>query len=79
MQLRGRRRNTAAAVAVIGTLLGGAVSSAPPGIFAAPTAPDRPAPGANPGATPVSAAAGPMLDPGADIARAAAEGPAVWP
>ncbi|WP_314244691.1 beta-N-acetylglucosaminidase domain-containing protein [Streptomyces kutzneri] len=79
MQLRGRRRNTAAAVAVIGTLLGGAVSSAPPGTFAAPTAPDRPAPGAGPGATPVSAAAGPVLDPGADTPRAASEGPAVWP
>ncbi|MFD9412535.1 beta-N-acetylglucosaminidase domain-containing protein [Streptomyces sp. NPDC059989] len=75
MQLRGRKRATAAAVAVIGTLLGGAVAAAPPGAFAAPsapTAPDGPAQDPAPGTVPVS-------DPGADTPRTAAEGPAVWP
>ncbi|MFD8891068.1 beta-N-acetylglucosaminidase domain-containing protein [Streptomyces sp. NPDC059566] len=75
MQLRGRRRNTAVAAAVIGTLLGGAVASAPPGSLAAPSAPT------GPGRVPASGIAlgGPALDPGADTPRAATEGPAVWP
>ncbi|MEU9160160.1 beta-N-acetylglucosaminidase domain-containing protein [Streptomyces sp. NPDC048424] len=85
MQLRGRKRSTAAAIAVIGSLLGGAVAAAPPGTLTAPSAPDSPplAPGGG-GATAGSAvgangAAGPVLDPGADTPRTAADGPAVWP
>lgn len=74
MQLRGRKRATAAAVAVIGSLLGGAVAAAPPGVLAAPSAPAGPA-----GEPAPAGAPGPVLDPGADIPRAAAEGPAVWP
>ncbi|MFJ3832372.1 beta-N-acetylglucosaminidase domain-containing protein [Streptomyces sp. NPDC090046] len=88
MQLRGRRRTTAAAVAVIGSLLGGAVSAGPPAALAGPSAPDgparTPAPGSAPGSapnttTPAGTAAGAPLDPGADTPRAASEGPAVWP
>ncbi|MCZ4084233.1 glycoside hydrolase family 20 zincin-like fold domain-containing protein, partial [Streptomyces antarcticus] len=92
MQLRGRKRATAAAVAVIGTLLGGAVADAPPGAFAvagAPVGPARePAPAAGRGAAaaPAGAAApvavadpAAVADPGAEPVRAAAEGPAVWP
>ncbi|WP_405709349.1 beta-N-acetylglucosaminidase domain-containing protein [Streptomyces xanthophaeus] len=77
MQLRGRQRTTAAAVAVIGSLLGGAVAAAPPGALAAPSAPAGTAGAATDpaGAT----AAGPLLDPGADTPRSPAEGPAVWP
>ncbi|MEU9373026.1 beta-N-acetylglucosaminidase domain-containing protein [Streptomyces sp. NPDC048255] len=74
MQLRGRKRTTAAAVAVIGSLLGGAVAAAPPGALAAPSVPAGPAPDQAP-----ATAAGPLLDPGADTPRSAAEGPAVWP
>ncbi|MFI1281459.1 beta-N-acetylglucosaminidase domain-containing protein [Streptomyces sp. NPDC020858] len=87
MQLRGRKRSTAAAVAVIGSLLGGAVSAAPPGTLAAPSAPDAPtrapagggavATGAN--AAGANGTVGPVLDPGADTPRTAADGPAVWP
>ncbi|MFG2994019.1 beta-N-acetylglucosaminidase domain-containing protein [Streptomyces sp. NPDC048257] len=80
MQLRGRRRTTAAAVAVIGSLLGGAVSAAPPGALTAPSAPDGPVRTPPPGAAaPGAVLAGPVLDPGADTPRAASEGPAVWP
>ncbi|MBZ9595916.1 beta-N-acetylglucosaminidase domain-containing protein [Streptomyces erythrochromogenes] len=82
MQLRGRKRSTAAAIAVIGSLLGGAVASAPLGFLASPSLPDGPstAPGAA-GASGVGAngAVGPVLDPGADTPRSASEGPAVWP
>ncbi|THA77236.1 beta-N-acetylglucosaminidase domain-containing protein [Streptomyces sp. A0592] len=85
MQLRGRKRSTAAAIAVIGSLLGGAVASAPLGFLASPSLPDGPttAPGAAgaAGAAGVGAngTVGPVLDPGADTPRSAAEGPAVWP
>ncbi|MFD7263850.1 beta-N-acetylglucosaminidase domain-containing protein [Streptomyces sp. NPDC059874] len=78
MQLRGRKRTTAAAVAVIGSLLGGAVSSSPAGTFAiasGPTGPDR-EPNAVAGA---GASAELVLDPAANPARGATEGPAVWP
>ncbi|MFD3720481.1 beta-N-acetylglucosaminidase domain-containing protein [Streptomyces sp. NPDC058674] len=93
MQLRGRKRATAAAVAVIGTLLGGAVASAPPGVFTTPSAPDR-QPGAGAGAASgavsgaaagsapaaaFAAAPAPLSDPGAEPRRTPAEGPAVWP
>ncbi|MGW0751087.1 beta-N-acetylglucosaminidase domain-containing protein [Streptomyces sp. NPDC002587] len=82
MQLRGSKRATAA-VAVLGTLLGGAVSAAPPGALSAPSAPGVPSvPGGSGGAAREAAAAGapgPLLDPGADTPRTAAEGPAVWP
>ncbi|MGW0390814.1 beta-N-acetylglucosaminidase domain-containing protein [Streptomyces sp. NPDC003042] len=71
VQLRGRKRATAAAVAVIGTLLGGAVASGPPGAVAAPSAPAPTAP--------EGPAAVPVLDPGSDAPRSAAQGPAVWP
>lgn len=78
MQLRGRKRTTAAAMAVIGALLGGAVSSAPTGTLAigsAPAGPDRePGPVAGAGAS-----AELVLDPAANPSRTAAEGPAVWP
>lgn len=74
MQLRGRKRATAAAVAVIGTLLGGAVADAPPWVSAAPSAPVGPAREPAPGAAP-----GPAADPGAEPVRSATEGPAVWP
>ncbi|MET9883675.1 beta-N-acetylglucosaminidase domain-containing protein [Streptomyces sp. NPDC006430] len=82
MQLRGRKRTTAAAVAVIGTLLGGGMYVGPPGAFAAPSAPTLPVPdpAAGPGSDPAAgAAAGPVLDPGSVAPRTAAEGPAVWP
>ncbi|MFF4431976.1 beta-N-acetylglucosaminidase domain-containing protein [Streptomyces sp. NPDC001513] len=86
MQLRGRKRSTAAAIAVIGSLLGGAVAAGPPGTLTAPSAPDSPplaaggggasAAGASAGA---NGAVGPVLDPGADTPRTAVDGPAVWP
>ncbi|MFG2979907.1 beta-N-acetylglucosaminidase domain-containing protein [Streptomyces sp. NPDC048258] len=80
MQLRGRKRTTAAAVAVLGTLLGGAVASAPPGFLAAPSGPSGPSATGGPAKDPAPVAApGPVLDPGADTPRTAAEGPAVWP
>ncbi|MBT2482556.1 beta-N-acetylglucosaminidase domain-containing protein [Streptomyces sp. ISL-94] len=79
MQLRGRKRATAAAVAVIGTLLGGAVAAAPPGAFAAPSAPAAPGGPAQDPAPGTGPAPGPVPDPGADTPRTAAEGPAVWP
>ncbi|MFF9980814.1 beta-N-acetylglucosaminidase domain-containing protein [Streptomyces erythrochromogenes] len=85
MQLRGRKRSTAAAIAVIGSLLGGAVASAPLGFLASPSLPDGPtaAPGtagaAGAGGVGANGAVGPVLDPGADTPRSAAEGPAVWP
>lgn len=74
MQLTGRKRATAAAVAVIGTLLGGAVAATAPRAYAAPAGPVREPVPAAPGAP-----AEPVLDPGTDTARTAAEGPAVWP
>ncbi|MGW7450691.1 beta-N-acetylglucosaminidase domain-containing protein [Streptomyces sp. NPDC054787] len=74
MQLRGRKRTTAAAVAVIGSLLGGAVASAPPGVLATPSSPLEPV--REPASGDVLL---PALDPGADTPRTAAEGPAVWP
>ncbi|OKK19564.1 hyaluronidase [Streptomyces sp. CB00455] len=77
MQLRGRKRAAVAAVAVIGALWGGAVASAPPGSPGVASAPVV-AGGAAGGAAP-AVAAGAVLDPGADIPRTAAEGPAVWP
>ncbi|MFD4245555.1 beta-N-acetylglucosaminidase domain-containing protein [Streptomyces sp. NPDC058525] len=77
MQLRGRKRATAAAVAVIGSLLGGAVAAAPRGAFAVPSVPAAPG---TPATDPASGAAGgPALDPRADTPRGPAEGPAVWP
>lgn len=86
MGFRGRKRATAAAVAVIGTLLGGSVAATPAGALAAPAAPGTP--GA-PGTRGAPAAPAPLLDPvpvpaptlgpGADPARAATDGPAVWP
>ncbi|MCX5198245.1 beta-N-acetylglucosaminidase domain-containing protein [Streptomyces sp. NBC_00249] len=85
MQLRGRKRSTAAAVAVIGSLLGGAVASAPTALVAAPGTPTgpaktRPDAGSGSAAVPASAGApGAPLDPGSDPPRAASEGPAVWP
>ncbi|MEV7522488.1 beta-N-acetylglucosaminidase domain-containing protein [Streptomyces sp. NPDC091371] len=78
MQLRGRKRATAAAVAVVGALLGGAVASAPIGVMGIGSAPDRtdrePGPVAGAGAS-----AELVLDPAANPSRTAAEGPAVWP
>ncbi|MEU8773910.1 beta-N-acetylglucosaminidase domain-containing protein [Streptomyces sp. NPDC048606] len=89
MQLRGRKRSAAAAVAVLGTLWGGSVASAPLGFLAAsgtPTGPGAGGPAAAPGAAstggavPAGATApGPPLDPGSDPPRTASEGPAVWP
>ncbi|MEV7583115.1 beta-N-acetylglucosaminidase domain-containing protein [Streptomyces erythrochromogenes] len=85
MQLRGRKRSTAAAIAVIGSLLGGAVASAPLGFLASPSLPDGTtgAPGtsgaAGAGGVGANGTVGPVLDPGADTPRSAAEGPAVWP
>ncbi|WUD81371.1 beta-N-acetylglucosaminidase domain-containing protein [Streptomyces sp. NBC_00503] len=87
MQLRGNKRATAAAVAVIGTLLGGSVAVGPPGAFAAPSTPSPAldpsavsiaAPGSAPALDPVPAPV-PVLEPGADPGRVAAEGPSVWP
>ncbi|MFF4008195.1 beta-N-acetylglucosaminidase domain-containing protein [Streptomyces sp. NPDC001717] len=78
MQLRGRKRTAAAAVAVIGSLLGGAVGSAPVGMFAivsGPSGADR-EPAAVAGA---GASAELVLDPAANPPRTATEGPAVWP
>ncbi|MFE0011821.1 ATPase, partial [Streptomyces erythrochromogenes] len=76
MQLRGRKRSTAAAMAVIGSLLGGAVASAPPGFLAGPSAPDGPT--AAPGTAGAGggagggglAAPGPPRVPGAATPRA---------
>ncbi|MEU3775101.1 beta-N-acetylglucosaminidase domain-containing protein [Streptomyces sp. NPDC032472] len=83
MQLRGRKLATAAAAAVIGTLLSGSsVVSGPPGAFAGASAPDPaggPGPAAAGAAGAAGAAAAPLLDPGAVAPRTAAEGPAVWP
>ncbi|MGR4879008.1 beta-N-acetylglucosaminidase domain-containing protein [Streptomyces sp. LARHCF249] len=76
MQLRGRKRATAAAVAVIGSLLGGAVAAAPRGVSAAPFVPAAPG---TPAVDPAFGAAGPVLDPRADAVRSPAEGPVVWP
>lgn len=77
MQLRGRKRATAAAIAVIGSLLGGAVAAAPRGAAAAPYAPAAPG---NPATDPsYGAADGPVLDPRTVAVRTPAEGPAVWP
>lgn len=76
MQLRGRKRSAAAAVAVIGSLLGGAVAAAPRGASAAPSVPAAPGTRAM---DPASGAAGPVLDPRAEAVRTPAEGPAVWP
>ncbi|MET8752159.1 beta-N-acetylglucosaminidase domain-containing protein [Streptomyces sp. NPDC004667] len=78
MQLRGRKRSTAAAVAVMGSLLGGAVAATPQGITATPKTSGTPRPDG--GAAAASAAVPvPLLDPGSDPPRTAAEGPAVWP
>ncbi|WTQ59793.1 beta-N-acetylglucosaminidase domain-containing protein [Streptomyces sp. NBC_00158] len=78
MQLRGRKRTTAAAVAVIGSLLGGAVASAPPRIGAAPGSSGSSRPDS--GSAPVyTSGLGAVIDPGSDVPRAASEGPAVWP
>ncbi|MFF3426636.1 beta-N-acetylglucosaminidase domain-containing protein [Streptomyces sp. NPDC002602] len=90
MQLRGKKRATAAAIAVMGTLLGGATASGPLVMSASPSAPDTPDPPASkPGAGTASAngaapassgvSPGPVLDPGTDAPRTAADGPAVWP
>ncbi|WP_405830145.1 beta-N-acetylglucosaminidase domain-containing protein [Streptomyces sp. NBC_00105] len=81
MQLRGRKRSTAAAIAVIGSLLGGAVAAAPPGTLTAPSVPDVPtrAPGGGAAAPAANGTVGPVLDPGADTPRTATDGPAVWP
>ncbi|MEV6728762.1 beta-N-acetylglucosaminidase domain-containing protein [Streptomyces sp. NPDC051364] len=90
MQLRGRKRATAAAVAVIGTLLGGGVFAGPPAAFAAPSAPALPGP--DPAAGPAAGtaaghangpAAGPATGsaaaPGSDPATGLAPGPAFDP
>lgn len=77
MQLRGKKRATAAAIAVMGTLLGGATASGPQVMSASPSAPDTPdtppsTPGAGTaaanGAAPASSGVspGPVLDPGSD-------------
>lgn len=92
MQLRGSKRATAAAVAVIGTLLGGSVVVGPPGAFAAPASPSAPAPELGPGLGPAldpapspspvppsAAGTAPAAGPGADPARSAGAEPAVWP
>lgn len=78
MQLRGRKRSTAAAVAVIGSLLGGAVAATPQGITSTPKTSGTPRPdgGSAAASAPVPL---PLLDPGSDPVRTAAEGPAVWP
>ncbi|MGW1774282.1 beta-N-acetylglucosaminidase domain-containing protein [Streptomyces sp. NPDC002104] len=89
-----RATATAAAVAVIGALLSGSAVVGSPTAFTAPTAPDSPT-AADPGAAPASSASSaapaalrepapvpasaPVLDPGADPARTADGGPAVWP
>uniref|UniRef100_A0AAU2JMG5 Beta-N-acetylglucosaminidase domain-containing protein n=1 Tax=Streptomyces sp. NBC_00049 TaxID=2903617 RepID=A0AAU2JMG5_9ACTN len=75
MQLRGRKRSTAAAIAVIGSLLGGAVAAAPIGAVAVPSAPVGPAQESGTSAF----ASIPVFDPRAEAPRAAGEGPAVWP
>lgn len=92
MQLRGSKRATAAAVAVIGTLLGGSVVAGPPGAFAAPNSPSAPAPELEPALDPAPSASpvpppapAPGTTPGTapaagpDPARATVAGPAVWP
>ncbi|MEU2389716.1 hypothetical protein ABZ607_03465, partial [Streptomyces sp. NPDC007369] len=59
MQLKGRKRTTAAAIAVIGALVGGAVVAGPLGSLVASSAPDA-AGGPGPGVgTGNGAAAGP--------------------
>ncbi|WP_328298674.1 beta-N-acetylglucosaminidase domain-containing protein [Streptomyces sp. NBC_00435] len=69
MQLRGSKRATAAAVAVIGTLLGGTVVAGPPAAFASPaspSAPDTPSPPTTsdaPGAPGTPAAPSPVRGP----------------
>ncbi|MER5807143.1 beta-N-acetylglucosaminidase domain-containing protein [Streptomyces sp. NPDC002033] len=78
MQLRGRKRSTAAAVAVIGSLLGGAVASAPAGSTGTPNTSGAPRSDAGP-AAPAAPVPVPLLDPASDPVRTAAEGPAVWP
>ncbi|AXE26428.1 hyaluronidase [Streptomyces globosus] len=86
MQLRGRKRNTAVAIAVIGTLLGGAVAAEHQGLLSTAGAPSpdqagsgaKGAPGAAAGA-PAGNQPGPLLDPGAVAPRSPAEGPGVWP
>ncbi|MCJ1677301.1 beta-N-acetylglucosaminidase domain-containing protein [Streptomyces sp. APSN-46.1] len=85
MQLRGRKRTTAAAVAVIGTLLGGSVIAGPPGAFATPTAPVVPVPdpaadpASGPSPAPVSGPAPEAGSEGAGAPRSVGEAPAVWP
>ncbi|MFZ3497665.1 beta-N-acetylglucosaminidase domain-containing protein [Streptomyces sp. 5.8] len=90
MQIRGSKRATAtaAAVAVIGALLSGSAVVGPPTAFTAPTSPDAPDSPAAPGTAAAPAALrdpaplpapAPVLDPGTPPARAAAEGPAVYP
>ncbi|MFJ1867644.1 beta-N-acetylglucosaminidase domain-containing protein [Streptomyces sp. NPDC088097] len=85
MQLRGRKRATAAAIAVIGSLLGGAVAADAPVSVTGSSAPDpsaapRPGTPAASGAAAASvASAPPVLDPGSEAPRPASEGPAVWP
>ncbi|MCX4525901.1 beta-N-acetylglucosaminidase domain-containing protein [Streptomyces sp. NBC_01551] len=85
MQLRGRKRTTAAAVAVVGTLLGGTVIAGQPGAFEWLTAPQTPAPepgvGAATGnapapATGASSAEGVALG---QAPRSADGSPTVWP
>ncbi|MFD8980813.1 beta-N-acetylglucosaminidase domain-containing protein [Streptomyces sp. NPDC059564] len=78
MQLRGRKRSTAAAVAVIGSLLGGAVAATPQGITATPKTSGTPRSDGGSAAASVPVPV-PLLDPGSDPVRTAAEGPAVWP
>ncbi|MFI5862663.1 beta-N-acetylglucosaminidase domain-containing protein [Streptomyces sp. NPDC051546] len=94
MQTWGSKRATAtaAAVAVIGALLGGSAVVGPPSAFASPSAPDAPGAPDSPAAPALPAALpaalrdpapvavpAPVLDPGSDPGRAAAGGPAVWP
>ncbi|MFJ5634485.1 beta-N-acetylglucosaminidase domain-containing protein [Streptomyces goshikiensis] len=92
MQLRGRKRTTAVAVAVIGTLLGGGAIAAHPESFGWPTAPVPPAkdpaaapaagsaPGAAAGTSGASSALAPTgMSPGAPIPQAADGSPPVWP
>lgn len=81
MQLRGRKRSTAAAIAVIGSLLGGAVAAAPPGTLTAPSVPDVPtrAPGGGAAAPAANGTVGPVLDPGADTPGRPRTGPPCGP
>ncbi|MEV8536033.1 beta-N-acetylglucosaminidase domain-containing protein [Streptomyces sp. NPDC051211] len=85
MQLSGRKRATAVAVAVVGTLLGGATAG-PPAAFADPSPPSPTAPDTDPAAPATGPATGPATAPATGLASGPAadpvgapQGPAVWP